>query len=205
MAAPGAGRRRLEEAEPPPGGRAPRRHEPAGGKVRAALRVLPRIGGGRHELAKLPGQRRAVRGRRETAEGVPERRAEGIEGRDLPAREGSLECVAERGPEPQTCLLQPGASPGERNLQHPHGRGGGVEVHETLAVDVLVGIPSASVGGGEEPGGEVRVRELAAKELLHERKPPVTIGVAYEVPCRVDTPSNSGQPGQSGSFGGAGP
>ena len=69
----------------------------------------------------------------------PERGAEPIKSHDFPAGEGALEPVAERRTRPHPGGLQgstgatrPGA---ERHLQHPHGGGGGPQIHFAPAVD----------------------------------------------------------------------
>ena len=56
-----------------------------------------------------------------------------------------------------------------RHLGVAHRGRRGTEIHQTLTVYVLIGIPPATVGSGEKPCGEIRVGDLIAEQMLHHR------------------------------------
>ena len=110
----------------------------------------------------------------EDTEGIPEGRAEFVEGGHFLPGERLRQPVAEGVAERESGLSQIDAGTAdpiaERHLLGALGRERGIEVQQAVAVDAAVGVDAPVVGGRQKAGDQRRVGELVAVVVLHHHQ-----------------------------------
>ena len=112
---------------------------------------------------------------RKRAKIKPERCPQRIEGGDFRSCKRLRQPVAKRIAERNAGRFQAAARVSDSTAQRQGGltprRSRSTEIHQALTVNASVGISATFVGRIEKPLDQLRIRQLAAKELLHQCEP----------------------------------